>query len=256
VPGDANVGTTLGSCPGRPRLAYSGKVDAETLDVWFLDAGDVSETAPEAMVDPSVLDDAERRQANALETPSLRHRYLLAHTALRHVLGEALHLPPRQVPIVRQPCPLCGAAEGRPVLGEPTRRLHFSLSSSGDVVLIGLASSPVGVDVEGVPAPRAVAEASRQLHPLEREELLALVPEQRREVFTRLWSRKEAYLKGIGVGLAHGLVGEYLGTGRQPDPPTGWVLLDVGVPPGYFASAALKTGPAAERPSRRSGRGT
>ena len=150
---------------------------------------------------------------------------------------------------VREACPRCGAvAGGRPVLSEATRPVHFSLSASEHLVLIGLASAQVGVDVEAVPSSRAVSEASELLHPAEREELLAVEPDLRRVVFTRLWSRKEAYLKGIGVGLGHGLIGEYLGTRAQEAAPDGWTLLDVPAPPGFLASAAVRTGP--PRPSR------
>jgi 4'-phosphopantetheinyl transferase len=208
------------------------------LDLWLLD----TDTDSEVVVDPSVLDDGERRRADALETPGLQQRYRLAHAALRHLLGQALGLPPRDVRIVRESCPRCGAAGGRPVLGEPTRPLHFSMSSSQHLVLLGLASAAVGVDVEAVPSLRAVSEASELLHPAEREELLAMAPEIRRATFTRLWSRKEAYLKGMGVGVAHGLVSEYLGTRPQASTPEGWTLLDVPVPPAFSATAAVRTG--------------
>lgn len=238
MPGNGNVGAALASLPGRPRLVFRGTVGVEKLDIWLLD----TDADYERSVDPSVLDDGERRHLDALGTPALQRRYLLAHTALRQLLGQALGLPPRDVRIVREACPRCGKAGGRPVLGEPTRPLHFSMSSSKHLVLLGLASAAVGVDVEAVPSLRTVSEASELLHPAEREELLAMAPEDRRATFTSLWSRKEAYLKGVGVGLAHGLVGEYLGTRPEAGTPEGWALLDVAVPPGFVASAAIRTG--------------
>jgi 4'-phosphopantetheinyl transferase len=250
VPSDGNIGATLGSFLGHSRIVPSVEVAGETLDLWLLDA-DVEEVG----VDPSVLDDDERRRAEALETPELQHRYLLTHAAMRHLLGQALGLPPEDVRIARDACPRCGAHGGRPVLAEPTGPLHFSISSSKHLVLIGLASAAVGVDVEAVPSLRAVSEASELLHPAEREELLAMAPEVRRPTFTRLWSRKEAYLKGIGVGMAHGHAGEYLGTRPEAATPEGWTLLDVPVPPGFAASAALRTGShtagGSDRPGRR-----
>jgi len=244
VPGDGNVGATLDSFPGHARLLYSGEVAGETLDLWLLD------TSADDGVDPSVLDDVERSRAHALQTPELQRRYLLAHAALRHLLGQALGRPPRDVRIVREPCPRCGAAGGRPVLGESTRSLHFSLSFSEQLVLIALASAAVGVDVEAIPSRRAVDEASALLHPAERQELRETDPEDRRATFTRLWSRKEAYLKGIGVGVAHGL-DEYVGTRPHEAAPEGWTLLDVPVPPGFAASAALHTDAHATGPPRR-----
>ncbi|GGJ63604.1 hypothetical protein [Streptomyces brasiliensis] len=50
--------------------------------------------------------------------------------------------------------------------------------------------------------------------------------------------RKEACLKGLGTGLAHGLSADYLGTG--PDPAgalPGWTVADV--PVGALRTAAI-----------------
>ena len=236
VPGDGNVGTILESVPGRPHLAYSGAVAASTLDVWRLDAH-AGETS-----DPSDLDDDERRRADALASPGLRQRFVLAHVALRHLLGQALGLRPRDVHIARQACPRCGAPGGRPVLDGPAP-LHFSLSSSEDVVLIALASATVGVDVEAVPPLRAVEEASPLLHPAERQELDGLAPEARRADFASLWSRKEAYLKGTGEGIGHRLGEVYIGTGPRAAAPAGWTLVEVPVPLGFCGWAAVRTNP-------------
>ena len=215
VPGDGNVGAALAVPRSRAVRCARG---TSVLRSWI--SG--SSTPTLTMRDPSIRRSSTTASVDTLDalgTPALQRRYLLAHTALRQLLGQALGLPPRDVRIVREACPRCGTAGGRPVLGEPTRPLHFSMSSSKHLVLLGLASAAVGVDVEAVPSLRTVSEASELLHPAEREELLAMAPEDRRATFTRLWSRKEAYLKGIGVGLAHGLVDEYLGTRPQAGTP-------------------------------------
>ena len=244
MPGDGNVSATLDTFPASARLLYSGEVASETLDLWLLDSG-----ADDA-IDPSVLDESERRRAHALETPDLRRRYLLAHAALRHLLGQALGLPPRDVRIVRESCPRCGATGGRPVLGESMRSLHFSLSAASTWCS---SHSPRlrsawtwRQSLRTAPSTRP----ARSLHPAEREELRDMDPDGRRATFTRLWSRKEAYLKGIGVGVAHGL-DEYVGTRPQGAAPEGWTLLEVPVPPGFAASAALHTGSHATGPAQR-----
>jgi 4'-phosphopantetheinyl transferase len=56
-----------------------------------------------------------------------------------------------------------------------------------------------------------------------------------------LWTRKEAYLKGLGVGVNHGLASEYLGTEGGAAAPAGWSVLDVAVPSSYAAATALRT---------------
>ena len=239
VQGDEQVDVSLASLVSHLELVHSGETCGQTLDVWLLDTEDL---AGEMGTDVSVLDEIERQNAAALKTPRLRRRYEFAHVALRVLLGRALDLPARDVRIVRGACPRCGASGARPVLSQSKPELHFSLSSSEQLVLIGLASAAVGVDVQMIPSLRAVDEASELLHPGERAELLALTPESRRAVFTVLWSRKEAHLKGMGVGMAHELVGEYMGIGPRIAFPQGWTVLDISVPSGFFASAALNTG--------------
>ena len=242
MPGNGNVGATLDSVPGHARLQYSGEVAGETLDLWLLNAGAHEGVDSSVLddVDSSVLDDVERRAP----TPCGRRT---SSGAICWRTPPSGNSSARRSACRPGTCALCGSpapdAGGRRS-SCPQRidaSLHFSLSSSKHLVLLALASASVGVDVEAIPSRRAVDEASALLHPAEREELRHIDPEDRRATFTRLWSTKEAYLKGIGVGVAHGL-GEYVGTRPQAATPEGWTLLDVAVPPGFAGSAALRTG--------------
>ncbi|WP_416957771.1 4'-phosphopantetheinyl transferase family protein [Streptomyces sp. Agncl-13] len=219
-----------------------------------------------APLDMSVLDDGERRCAAALRRPAERALYVAAHAALREVLGAYLGLPAATVPLTRLSCPGCGGPHGRPAVAGPSGgTVHFSLSHSGGLALLGLAARPLGVDVERVPAPELVRDAARSLHPVERAELARTSPECRPVAFARCWTRKEAYLKATGEGLSGAaLRGVYLGTGRRPaEPPRGRVA-DVDVPAGWTAACALLgdgplSGPAtppARRPVRSASRGS
>lgn len=207
------------------------------LKLWVLDVPAVDLAGPEL----SVLDADEFQRADALEEPSRRSAYLLAHVALRQFLGEYLDLAPERVEYCRESCPECGSPRGRPTVCGPPRPVHFSLSTRGAVVLIGIASRPVGVDVEALPRRDTISRVSRLLHPSERAEVLAAGPSDQGMVFTRLWTRKEAYLKGVGVGVSHGLATEYLGVEDATPAPVGWTVLDVPVPPSYAAAVALRT---------------
>lgn len=133
----------------------------------------------------------------------------------------------------------------------PARRgrgaLHFSLSHSGDVAYLAFARVPVGVDVEAVPRAAAVADVMGALHPAETAELTALPEADRRVAMGRVWSRKEAYLKGTGTGLALGLADPYVGSGPTPATVPGWTLTDLPAPPGYAAALALPTADPAPR---------
>ncbi|MCH0565870.1 MULTISPECIES: 4'-phosphopantetheinyl transferase superfamily protein [unclassified Streptomyces] len=188
-----------------------------------------------------LLDTEERARAAAFHRPRDRDAYVVAHAALRGVLSTLLGIPAEALPLVREPCAGCGGPHGRPALR--SRDVHFSLSHSGDLVVVALAPTPVGVDVEGLATTRAVLDARPALHVAEAEELALLPVHERPAAFTRTWVRKEAYLKGLGTGLVRDPALDYVGTGPRPAAPAPeWTLRDVLVPAGYAAAVALRTG--------------
>ncbi|MBY8345278.1 4'-phosphopantetheinyl transferase superfamily protein [Streptomyces spinosirectus] len=184
----------------------------------------------------SVLDPAETERAGRLLRPERRHRFVLAHAGLRLLCGRYLGAAPSEVTFERAPCPLCGAGHGRPRLRDGGG-LHFSMAHSGTAVLYAFSTSHVGVDVEAAPArPGLERTVGGWLHPGERQELHRLRQAERPSALLRLWVRKEAYLKGIGTGIAHGVGGP---PGSYDD---AWALLDLGAPGGFVAAAAVRGG--------------
>ena len=88
-------------------------------------------------------------------------------------------------------------SHGKPVLrGCPD--LHFSLSHSGNAVLCALDRHPVGADIEMIRR-RSLEHLLSVFSDRERASIeQAASPEL---CFTRLWTRKESYLKLTGEGL-------------------------------------------------------
>ncbi len=205
--------------------------------LWLVDV--VKDADAALLLGPGILDAAERKRAADFHRERDRRMYTAAHVALRLLLGARLQTAPEAVEFIREECPTCGEPHGRPAV--PGGRLHFSLSHSGGLALIGLADTVIGVDVEQTPSLDVATQTARMLHPDETAELEAL-PEQDRAVgFGRAWTRKEAYLKAIGTGLSRSPALDYMGTGQtpaqhQPD----WTLADVAVPEGYLAAAATR----------------
>ena len=187
------------------------------------------------------LDEAERRQASSYVRAELRHAYELAHAAARLVVGAASDTSPERVVWGRHPCPGCGEPHGRP--RAEGAGIEFSLSHTPGQILVAVADAPVGVDVERHPDdPVALAKL---LHPDETAEIEAAahgtLDGGRATVrFTRAWSRTEAYLKGLGIGLGRDPHLDYLGTdgasGRALGP---WTVRDVVVPEGYGGALAV-----------------
>ncbi|WP_353945690.1 4'-phosphopantetheinyl transferase superfamily protein [Streptomyces sp. HUAS MG91] len=199
------------------------------------------------------LDESERRRADAFRRHADRALYVAAHVALRRLLGAYLRTPAKELAFARADCPRCGGPHGRPVLtGAGPGAPHFSLSHSRGAVLIGVARAPVGVDVERVPGPERVELCRSALHPYEQRELAALGARERPPFFARLWARKEAFLKGTGVGVGGWTSEVYLGEGGPDAPPRpdGWSVLDVPYGPRHAASAAFR-GPAPRTVVRR-----
>ncbi|MFE0880144.1 4'-phosphopantetheinyl transferase family protein [Streptomyces smyrnaeus] len=195
-----------------------------------------------------VLDAEERRRAAAFQDPVARERFVTSHVGLRLFLGAHLRTDPRTLVFTRQECgmPGCGRPHGRPaVAGRP--EAHFSLSHAGDMALLALSSSPVGADIESEKLVRdGLERAGRRLHPDEQRALAALPTAVRAPAVLGCLVRKEAYLKGLGTGLAGGLGAHHVGLAERfapapaPRGPTDWVLRDVPVPEGYQAAVAVR----------------
>lgn len=220
--------------PGTPRpQALCGP-----LELYLAEVGRQDERALRRAQE--LLDAEERARAGAFHRHRDRDAYVVAHAALRSVLSLSLGIRAEALPLIREPCAGCGGPHGRPALRTPG--LHFSLSHSGDLVLVALAPTPVGVDVEGLATAQAVLGAQSALHVAEAQELARLPAHERPAAFTRAWVRKEAYLKGLGTGLVRDPALDYVGTGARPVAPAlEWTVRDVLVPAGYAAAVAVRT---------------
>ncbi|CAM5352829.1 4'-phosphopantetheinyl transferase [Streptomyces avidinii] len=186
----------------------------------------------------AVLDAGEADRAARLLRDADRHRYLTSHLGLRALLGGYLGIAPGAVGLTREDCPCCGGPHGRPAVAGGG--VHFSLSHSGDLAYFAFSGVPVGVDVEAVPGPGAAADVLTSLHPEETAELRALTDADRPSALARVWSRKEACLKGTGTGIALGLAEPYVGSAAEPAPVAGWTLSDLPAPGGYAAALAVR----------------
>ncbi|PYC83772.1 phosphopantheine-transferase PgaX [Streptomyces tateyamensis] len=216
-----------------PRTPVPPVPEDDWLDLWLIRPPKLEDAG---LLDLSELDAAEHRRAASFIRPVDRVTYSSAHIGLRRLLGGYLDLAPQEVAFTREPCPGCAEPHGRPAVAHPPAPVHFSLSHCRGLAMVGVAPVPVGVDVELRPRPRTVETVLPALHPGEQEELTAVPLEARLELFGRVWTRKEAYLKGLGTGLSRAPGLDYLGADPSRRPP-GWTVLDV--PGGPFRHAAV-----------------
>lgn len=142
----------------------------------------------------------ERERADTFRDPRHRDRFIVAHGVLRSLLGRYLDVAPAEVRFkVGQ--------FGRPELNQPREDCSFNVSHCQDMALIAVVrSGAVGIDVERVdPAIDARALAADYLSGDEQADLSTAPPAELPLRFTRCWTRKEAYVKALGVGLSRPL---------------------------------------------------
>jgi 4'-phosphopantetheinyl transferase len=127
-----------------------------------------------------------------------------------------------------------------PIVGAPA----FNVAHAGELVVCAVAGVDVGVDVEGLDIPDALALAGTACSPGERALLESLPPGERSAHFAALFTIKEAYLKARGVGMSIAL--DRIGVALDPDrlttipddDPGRWQITRLALP-GYQIATAL-----------------
>jgi 4'-phosphopantetheinyl transferase len=146
--------------------------------------------------------------------------------ALRQLLGCYLDADPEAVELRL-------GRHGKPALADPEIPLRFNLSHSGGVALFAFAEREVGVDIERI-APRRdlLRLAERALGAERAASIRAAPPTERLPAFHRAWTRHEATLKCLGVGLG----------GPMPPAPTRVAVSALDAGTGFAAALAVAGG--------------
>jgi 4'-phosphopantetheinyl transferase len=149
----------------------------------------------------SLLTTEERDRASRLRFEDDRGRAIVGRGMLRTVLSGCTGQPPAEIELVED-------RHGRPLLhGAGSSKLHFNVAHSGGWILIGVADGArIGVDVEQIrPVSDIASLMERFFAPGETAAIMSLRSDERLTAFFDCWTRKEAYLKAMGVGLQFGL---------------------------------------------------
>jgi 4'-phosphopantetheinyl transferase len=216
-------------------LALPAWPRAGDVHVWTIDL-----RAPPA-ASTQCLDRLEVERVRRFVHADDARRYQRAHVALRAIVGAYLGCEPTRVAFVQE-------AQGKPRLIGPCAGLYFNLSHSKDLAMLALGvSDELGVDVEAVRADLPGPDlAAAVLDARELEQLARLPESEQAEPFVTCWTRKEACLKAVGLGL--NLEPRTLHAGLEPRPLRVCVgardleLVSLGVRPGYAAALAVVGG--------------
>lgn len=144
----------------------------------------------------------ERIRADRFYFEQDQKRFTVGRGLLRTILSSYLGIEPSQLQF-------CYGRRGKPALAATAggSKLSFNLSHSQGLALYAVTRDrEIGIDIEHV-RPMAEAEqiAERFFCVQENAVFRALPPNQKQEAFFNCWTRKEAYLKAIGDGLARPL---------------------------------------------------
>lgn len=161
------------------------------VQIRFFDAGTLSD--PARFADAYARVSAPRRaKIDRLRSDAARRLSLAAGVLLTDTLAEL---------------GIRGAAaeeavdeNGKPCLPR-CPELHFSLSHSGSYAMCAAAEKPVGCDIQ-LAAPRSLRVAERYFTQEEQARILTQETEEaRQEMFYRIWTLKESFVKCLGLGL-------------------------------------------------------
>jgi 4'-phosphopantetheinyl transferase len=237
------AGRVWQAAPAEPRLG------ADRVDVWRIGL-DRPAACRDRLAATLSADELERAERFAF--PELRRRYLVARGALRQILGHYAGAAPGRLRFGY-------GRRGKPFLREPaTGGLAFNLAHSDDTALCAVTrAGDVGVDLERRrPLDDLPGLAGRCFSQREQADLALVPPGDRVAAFFACWTRKEAYVKALGDGLAAPLHGfdvtlapgepaALLAIGGDRGPAGRWTLLDLPVG-GEFTGAVAVAAPSVE----------
>jgi 4'-phosphopantetheinyl transferase len=143
------------------------------------------------------LSQVERNRCARFRFDRDRRRFVVAHGALRDLLGRYVGTRPGDLRFVRN-------GFGKPALSpEFGPRPRFNLSHSADLALIAIsADADIGVDVECVRSSPDYADIARHFFSAAEVHRLNGFPGHLDAgAFLRCWTQKEAYMKARGEGF-------------------------------------------------------
>lgn len=192
-----------------------------------------------------VLAPDERSRAAQFHVSRPRESFILTRAVLRHLLGRYLGLHPGNI------C-LHYGMNGKPLLSHKSE-LMFNVSHSGEIAAIALTQGcDVGIDLEQFrPLPDLKEIAAHSFCNEEATEIDSLPACDRQHAFFSCWTRKEAYVKAIGVGLSTPL-SAFRVTVRPNEPAKllfldkaknaseSWTLHDLALGPDYVGTVTYR----------------
>ncbi|MBI9035634.1 MAG: 4'-phosphopantetheinyl transferase superfamily protein [Bacteroidales bacterium] len=140
----------------------------------------------------SCLSDLGKSKVDVISNPKNCSQSFFADLFCRTIISQKYNIPISELQFST-------TGKDKPILSNH-RKIHFNYSHSGSVILLGIGDCNIGVDVEGE-RKNMMKVANRFFSNTEIDYLNSFSGKAQDEVFCKLWTVKEAYLKYMGTGL-------------------------------------------------------
>jgi len=235
------------------RLApVKSELGASEVHVWRASLDQPADTIAKLS---HLLSRDECQRAERFHRPIDRRRFIAGRGILRKILSAYLALAADEVRFVYK-------KYGKPFISDDQNRgaLSFNLSHSNSMALYGVARGRrVGVDIEYMREDFATLEIAKRFFSKDEFEALKASPIDRRtDAFFNCWSRKESYIKAIGMGVSYPLDGftvslapdaapELLKVNADANEAPRWKMYEMDVAEGYAAALIVENPPVSLR---------
>src|ERR1043165_2078014 len=182
----------------RPPVKLS--ITRSELHVWRIDLGNIDYQFKYLI---SLLSFEELKRAKRFIFYRDRHCYQVTHSMKRLILANYLGCLPQNLHFKIE-------SYGKPRLAnlQSPLSIQFNISHSRELILIAITvEDPVGIDIEYNDKNRSIESLGETIFSSSEKKVFLTLESKREkeEFFFRCWTRKEAFLKAKGIGLAEDL---------------------------------------------------
>jgi 4'-phosphopantetheinyl transferase len=165
----------------------------DQISIWRIDLSSQLPALPQLQ---QLLSSGEKAHAARFHQQKDAQQFILTRAILRILLADRLLVQPGEVAIMV-------SENKKPVLANH-HRVHFNVSHSDNQAVIAIAKQRIGIDVEFIkPGFDYHSIVEYAFSDAEADHLVQ--SDHPHQEFFRLWTRKEAFLKGLGAGLINDL---------------------------------------------------
>jgi 4'-phosphopantetheinyl transferase len=189
----------------------------------------------------SYLSESEKQRAARFHFEIDQNNFKIGRAVLRKILAGYIDRSPADLNFQY-------SEKGKPLLSDT--HLQFNLSHTKEAFLIGCSQTQaIGVDIELISRNIDVIALSREImSAAEKDYFLSQPAARQKEIFFRVWTRKEAFVKALGIGIGTNLKNintipgdpdersEIILNSREKQ----WKIMDLPLKQGHFRALAIE----------------